>query len=157
MLTKMAEVSAITEELRGLLGVEWGPQVYEIEKGMIKKLAEAIDDPNPLWRDEAYAKKTRYGGIVAPPTFACSLRLDELYRQVRAAKCPLTRSLNGGNEIEYFQPIKVGDTISVTGKLADLREQMGSRGKMLFIILEVTYKNPRAEVAAIGRTTIIRY
>ena len=153
----MAEVSVITEELRGLLGVEWGPQVYEIEKGMIRKLAEAIDDPNPLWQDEAHAKKTRYGSIIAPPTFVTSLRLDELYGQVKMAKCPLTRLLNGGNEIEYYQPIKVGDTISVTGKLVDLRERTGKREKMLFMVLELTYKNQRDEVAAIGRNTLIKH
>jgi len=141
----LAEASAITDELRSLLNVEFGPEVYEIEKGMLKKFADAIDDPNPLWQK------------VAPPTFATALRLDELTQKVWTAKCPLTRFLNAGNELEYYQPIKVGDVISVTGKLADIREREGKMGKMLFMTLELTYKNQKGEIVIKGRNTIIRY
>lgn len=141
----MAEASVITDELRSLLNVEIGPQVYEIEKGMLKKFAEAIGDFNPLWQK------------VAPPTIATALRLDELTEKVWTAKCPLTRFLNAGNELEYYQPVKVGDVISVTGKLADLREREGKMGKMLFMTLELTYKNQKGEMVIKGRNTIIRY
>lgn len=141
----MAEASVITDELRSLLNVEVGPQVYEIEKGMLKKFAEAIGDPNPLWQK------------VAPPTIATALRLDELTEKVWTAKCSLTRFLNAGSELEYYQPVKVGDVISVTGKLADLREREGKMGKMLFMTLELTYKNQKGEIVIKGRNTIIRY
>lgn len=141
----MAEASAITDEIRNLLNVEFGPEVYEIEKGMVKKFAEAIDDPNPLWQK------------VAPPTFPTALRLEELTQKVWTVKCPLPRFLNGGSELEYYKPIKVGDVISVTGKLSDVREREGKTGKMLFMTLELTYKNQNGEVVAKGRNTLIRY
>ncbi len=141
----MAETSVITEEMRNLLNVEFGPEVYEIEKGMLKKFVQAIDDPNPLWQK------------VAPPTFVAALRLDELTQKIWTVKCPLSRFLNGGNEIEYYQPIKVGDVISVTGKLVDLREREGRLGKMVFMTVELTYKNQQGEIVAKGRNTLIRY
>lgn len=141
----MAEASVITDEMRSLLNVEFGPEVYEIEKGMFKKFAQAIDDPNPLWQK------------VAPPTFVTALRLDELTEKVWTVKCPLTRFLNAGNELEYYQPIKVGDVISVTGKLVDLREREGRMGKMVFMTLELTYKNQKGEIVVKGRNTLIRY
>ena len=46
----MSEEPIISDELQSLLNVEFGPEVYEIEKGMVRKFAEAIDDPNPLWQ-----------------------------------------------------------------------------------------------------------
>ncbi len=141
----MAEASVITDELKNLLNVEFGPEVYEVEKGMLKKFADAVGDPNPLWRK------------VAPPTFATALRLDELTQKMWTVKCPLTRFLNAGNELEYYQPIKVDDVISVTGKLADIREREGKMGKMLFMTLELTYKNQKGETVIKGRNTIIRY
>jgi hypothetical protein len=49
----LAGESVISEELQSLLNVELGPEVYEVEKGMLRKFAEAIDDPDPRWLEEA--------------------------------------------------------------------------------------------------------
>lgn len=153
----MAEVSGITQEMRELLSVDTEPIICEVEKGMIKKFAQAIDDNNPLWQDEEHAKKTGYGGIIAPPTFPTALSTGALFERFLLLESPFKRLLNGGNELEYFQPIKPGDVISVTAKIADLRERETKAGKMLFMVIEITYKNQRGEVAARERDTIIRY
>jgi acyl dehydratase len=139
------EEPIITEELQKLLNVEFGPEVYEIEKGMVRRFAEAIDDPNPLWRE------------VAPPTFPAALVPTALFHQMVTARCPLTRFLNGGNEMEYYQPIRAGDVISVTARLDKLRKMEGKEGKTLFMIMEINYKNQRGEMVARGRSTYIRY
>jgi len=128
-----------------LLNVEFGPEVYEIERGMVGKFAEAIGDPNPLWRQ------------VAPPTFLAALVPTELWHKMTTAKCPLTRFLNGGNELEYYQPIRVGDVISVTARLDKLRKMEGEEGTTLFMIMGVTYKNRKGGVVARGKNTYIRY
>ena len=141
----MSEAPIISDELKNLLDVELGPEVYEIEKGMVRKFAQAIDDPNPAWQK------------IAPPTFPTVLILEDLRHQMFAAECPLTRVLNGGNELEYYQKISIGDVISVTGKITSLRERTGKMGRMLFVTVELTYKNQRGEVAARGRNTHIRY
>ena len=155
-MTEAGEGSAITEEMESMLGVEMRPQVYEIEKGMIKKFAEAIDDPNPLWQDEAYARKARYGSIMCPPTFLMAIQLTEQVLWAKSVKCPLKGFLNGGNEFEYYQPIKLGDIISVTGKLVDLQGKIGKAGKIVIMIMENTYTNQHGEVVARSRDTFIR-
>ena len=65
--------SLVTDELRKLVGVESEPEVWEIEKGAIIKFAQSVEDRNPLWNDEGEARKTRYGGMIAPPTFTSML------------------------------------------------------------------------------------
>ena len=149
--------SVMTPELKKLVGVECPPTVWEIEKGAIVKFAESVDDPNPLWRDEKAARKTRYGGIVAPPTFSAMLRNDALQDMVFKLELSVKRVLNGGNELEFFQPIRPGDTITVTGKLANIAEREGTVGRMLILIFEYAFKNQFGEVVCIGRNTIIRY
>jgi hypothetical protein len=141
----LSEEPIISEELEGLLNVEYGPEVYEIEKGMVRKFAEAIDDPNPLWQQ------------VTPPTFPAALIPSELLHRLLTARCPLIRYLNGANELEYYQAIKPGDVISVTARLEKLRKMEGKEGRTLFMIVEITYTNQRGEVAARGRYTFIRY
>ncbi len=141
----MTDEPVISEELQNLLNAEFGPEIYEVEKGMLKKFVEAIDDPNPRWQE------------YAPPTFISAMLPNGLIRKLLAAKCSLNRYLNGGNEIEYRKPIRVGDTISVYSKLSRMREMKGQDGPSLFMIVEVTYKNQDEEVVATGRNTYIRY
>ena len=141
----MSDEPVITDELEGLLNKEFGPEVYEIEKGMVRKFAEAIDDPNPAWRE------------VAPPTFPAALVPTELLHKLVTAPCPLNRILNGASELEYYQPIKVGDVISVTASLSKLRKMEGKEGTTLFMIMEATYTNQSGEVVAKGKNTYIRY
>lgn len=155
-MAEAVEGSVITEEMRNMLGVEMGPRVYEIEKGWIRKFAEAIDDPNPLWQDEAYARKSRYGGIVCPPTFLLAIELTEQITWAMTVECPLKGFLNGANDFEYYQPIRWGDVISVTGKLVDLQEREAKTGKILIMVMEQTYTNQFKEVVAEGYHTFVR-
>lgn len=140
----MSEEPVISDELKGLLNVPFGPEVYEIEKGMVRKFVEAIEDPNPRWRE------------IAPPTFAAALVPTELVNRILNAKTPLKRILNGASELEYLKPIKIGDVISVTGTLTRLRQVQGQEGTSLFMITEVTYTNQRGEMVVKGRNTYIK-
>jgi len=137
--------SVITEELNALLNVEFGPEVYEIEKGMLKKFAEAIDDPNPRWQ------KT------APPTFPAALVPKALLNKLFNIEIPLKRLLNGTSDLEYLRPIEAGDVISVTARLTRLRQVQGAEGPTLFMFTEMTYTNQRGEVVVKGKNTYIKY
>ena len=141
----MSGESVITEEMESLLNVEFGPEVYDIEKGLVKKFAEAIDDPNPSWQE------------VTPPTFLAALVPAGLLHRLFNMECSLKRILNGSSELEYLQPIKIGDVISVTASLTKLRQMGGKEGTTLFMFTEVTYTNRDGEVAAKGKNTYIRY
>lgn len=46
-----------------------------VTEDLIRHFAYAVGDPNPLWRDPAYARSTRWGGIIAPPFLIVVLRL----------------------------------------------------------------------------------
>lgn len=153
----MSEGSVITDEVRNAIGMEFGPYVYEVEKGAIRKFAEAIGDPNPLWQDEEYASKSRYGGIIASPTFLFSLRFDEVTLRITELECPLKNELNGGSEIEYFQPVRPGDVITVKAKLTNITERQGRSGKLLFFPIDLTYENQKGELVAKHRFNFIRY
>jgi hypothetical protein len=137
--------SVIMEELNSLLNVEFGPEVYEIEKGMLKKFAEAIDDPNPRWLNEA------------PPTFPAALVPTQLLHKLFNADIPLKRLLNGTSELEYIKPIRAGDIISVAARLTRLRQVAGAEGPTLFMFTEMTYTNQRGEVVVKGKNTYIKY
>jgi acyl dehydratase len=151
----MAEESLITRELQDLLGKELEPEYFEVEKGHIRRFAQAIGDANHLFSDPEYARKSRYGGIIAPPTFLLDKGLNRMAYLIIDKKHPSTGFLNGGIEIEYYKPMRVGDVITSVAKLVDLKEKSSSRGKLLFLLVELTYRNQKGELVRKFRNTFI--
>lgn len=147
--------SVITEEIKNLIGVEY-TFCCEVEKGAIRKVAQAIGDPNPLWQDEEYAKKARYGGIIAPPSFFNSFGFADVVCMYVAAECPLKTGVNGEYEVEYYQPIKPGDIITMVIKLVDVKEKEGKKGKLLVMTIDLVCRNQRGEMVVKLQNTVIR-
>ncbi len=149
-----SENTFLTDEVRQrALGLQSGPATLEVEKGAVARFAEAVGDPSPLYNDEAAARKTRLGGLVAPPTFLRSLRLE----RPTLPDAPFERLLDGGSDWEYFEPVRVGDRVTGVVRIADLWERPGRLGTMLFTVLEFTYTNQLGEVVATQRNTLIYY
>jgi acyl dehydratase len=144
----------VTEEIRKLIGTESEPRTVEVERGAIRRFAEAIGDANPVFHDEKSARGTRFGGMIAPPTFCRSLGGGLFNVDL---KLPTFRGLDGGSDWEYFVPIRPGDRITVVSKLADIREAEGKLGPMVFIVTETRYTNQFGQLCVIQRSTGIRY
>ncbi|MBI2865836.1 MAG: MaoC family dehydratase N-terminal domain-containing protein [Chloroflexi bacterium] len=142
------------EELRQSIGAESPPVSIEVEKGHLRRFAQAIQDPNPLWQDEVAARATRYGGIVAPPTFLRALPVPMPKLEL---ELPLSRLLDGGSAWEYFHPVRAGDTISAHCRLTDLRERRGRASPLVFMVLETIYVNQLGQVVAKQSSTMVRY
>jgi acyl dehydratase len=134
------------EELKSKIGVEGPPLVYEIETGMIRRFAQTVGDLNPLWQDDEYGAKSGFGSIIAPPTFVLILGFDQIIHPL--TKGPSRTVLHGSTELDYYQPVKPKDVITVTTKIASVRERGGKIGRMTFVTFDITYKNQRQEVVA---------
>ena len=150
----MPDESVITQQMREAVGVDSAPATHEVEKGAIIRFARAIGDPNPIYSDEAAARQTRYGGLIAPPTFLRSLESSP--PEVDFPN-PYPEVLDGGSEWEYFEPVRPGDRITVTARIADLTERTGSLGNMLFVAFESRYVNHLGVLVAHQRGTYIYY
>ena len=47
-------------------GKTFPPYEFHVERGKIREFADAIGDPNPVYRDPDYAAKMGFAGIPAP-------------------------------------------------------------------------------------------
>ena len=145
----------LTEEMRQqAIGVESPPVTIEVEKGHIQRFAEAIGDPNPVYSDEAAARKSSYGSLIAPPTFLRSVRGVNLELPFELS---FSRRLDGGSDWEYFQPVRPGDRITAVARVAELAERTGRLGVMVFMTTVTTYTNQFDEVVATQTNTLIAY
>ena len=155
----MTQGSVITDEMKKAIGVESEPTIVLIEKEPIRRFAEAIGDPNPVYHDEEYAKKLGYRSIITPPGYhpQYSYPIKRGGREGPRFRMPFARNLNGGNEYEFFEPIQAGDVLSITNRLGDIYERDGRMGKMLFTISETVFRNQKSETVLIMRGTGISY
>src|SRR5271166_4791081 len=64
-------VNHITDEVKAVIGAHNGPVMayHPVEASEVRRFHQAIMDPSPRYWDEAWAKTSRYGGLVAPPAF----------------------------------------------------------------------------------------
>jgi len=146
----------VDEQARNQIGKTGEARTYEIERGAIRRFAEAIGDPNPIFNDEHEAHHSRFGTMIAPPTFCRSLGSPIPSVQLKGLGDSF-RGLDGGSDWEYLHPIRPGDRITVQSRLADLREAQGRLGPMVFIVMETTYTNQFGELCVTQRSTAIRY
>jgi acyl dehydratase len=160
----MAQKPLITDAVRAMIGQETVTTHY-ISREDIKKLAIAVDDLNPLYLDAKFAGKSRYGGIIALPLQIFML-VNQLAPQSEISfdgKAPgydppmdYAYSVMGGADIEFFTPIRAGDTITGRAKITDIVERQSSQGGWIAIVTrETTFSNQKGDAVAIQKMTSI--
>ena len=87
----------------------------------LRRYADAIGDFNPRFRDSGYAKTTKYGRLIAQPTFLSSAAHNLAGHKEVAEGRPVgfhtagARGFNSGNEWEYFRPVFEDDRLDYNG------------------------------------------
>ena len=150
----------IPEEAKQYVGKIDPPHVREVEKGAIRRYADAVGDDNPLYHDEEYAKKSRYGSIIAPPGFfgwatgeiSASSGIGLMGAVINAG---FYRILDAGMTYEFFLPVRAGDTLVASPKISEVTEKEGKSGTMIISHFEVSYLNQNGDLVARAYQTII--
>ena len=154
----MVQTKVLTGEMRErVIATEFESTTFEVEKSHITAFARAIGDDNPLWNDEAAARRSRYGGLIAPPTFTRLIVNSLRPRGTTQYPLPGTVQLDGGTQWRYFEPIRPGDRITQYRKITDVYERQGSAGPLIFIIGHSQFVNQFDETAVKMTGVSIRY
>ena len=131
-----AEYNRVIDELvesrnKNIGGIElvqveqWRPQAYplchpDVTVEAIRKWADCIGDLNPLWREPAYGKKTRWGSTIVPPMgetiFGCQPGWPPM------PKVPGWQQHPYGIDHKYFTVVRPGDTIRAFDKELGIKE-----------------------------------
>jgi len=163
----MAGKSAITPKMKKSIGTrlfeDFPPD--EVSLWAINRFIEATTDENPLWQDEKYAKKTRWGGIIAPPAFLHVFDpANRAFRQrpdlshmatIMPFELPFPKTFQAFYEFQFFLPLRTGDMITSTAKIGDVYEREGKSGKMVFVRMENEHRNQRKELAGITSEAMV--
>ena len=152
-------------EVTSLIGIIGDTAIMEVEKGAIKRYADAVGDSNPIYWDEEYAAKSRYGSIIAPPGFfgwpdkwsesgPTHTQLREVLKEA-VSKAGYSRVLDGGVEYEFFSPIRAGDVLTASPRIVDIYLRESKGGTLIFTIIETSYIRKDSQLVAKAYSKLI--
>jgi acyl dehydratase len=101
---------------------------YEVGREKIREFADAINDPNPAYRDRATAEKLGYPDVIAPPTFAIVVTMRAGHQVVMDPELGIdySRVVHGEQRFVHQRPIRAGDTLQVVVTVEDIRVAAGN-------------------------------
>jgi 3-hydroxybutyryl-CoA dehydratase len=122
---------------------------YVLTKEAIQLYCLSVGEDHPLYFDEAYAKASAFGGLIAPPSihillmFACTPADDWM-------RTPGT--VNAGQSWSYNKPARPGDTITLQARALD----KFIKRERLFVVHDNVFFNQHGDVICSGRGQTIR-
>jgi len=141
----------------------------EVNKAMIRIWCEMLEDANPLYTDEAYARSSEYGGIISPPTMVLTWAMpaywpaphlppDALIDQMDLPLGELPLNLSVESTDEYILPLRPGDKLHYRTRLDNVTPLKKTRlGTGHFITTTTFYHNQREELVATHLHVLFRY
>jgi len=124
----------------------------------VAEFARALGDRNPLYVDPDAARRGPFGTVVAPPTYPIAFMTQAMAGGMETF---LELGLNfmtlvhGEQEFEYARPIRAGETLTLTGRIADVYEKAGSSGPLDFVVLETEARDTEGRPVFFSRNTLI--
>jgi acyl dehydratase len=138
---------------RSLIGTSAAPFAVEVEKGAIRRFAEAIGETSEIYFDEAFARSLGYQGIVAPPTFPTTFRPPSKPGWI--AGLDEGRFLAGEQGFRYQRPIFAGDRLQCELRFTDVQDKRSSKGDMELIIQDLIVTAPSGDTVCVNRRVVI--
>ncbi len=139
-----------------LIGKETPTVVAEVKAEETIPFAKALGDLNPLYVDEKAAAASPFGALLAPPTFPVTLaagNMDpDLFFELGLNFASI---VHGEQEFEYVRPLRVGERVTIKGRVADISEKQGKSGTMDVVVLETTGYDESGQKIYTARMTLL--
>ncbi|BBX66452.1 hypothetical protein MSAS_56260 [Mycobacterium saskatchewanense] len=150
---------AVTDEARARVGTVTAR--YRSDPVSVRQIREYIagtggrpEELNDINDDELVAPPLFFHAACRPVVAEGDLQPDGQYPFL-GVQGVSGRTMAGGHKYEVLAPVRVGDVLTVTERLADIAEKSGKTGPLVFVTTQSEYHNQRDELVARYRQTVI--
>jgi len=97
---------------------------YEVSRVKIAEFADAIGDPNPVYRDSAAARAAGHPDVIAPPTFAIVISMAASGTAMADPDLGLNYAMvvHGEQRFSYLRPLTAGDVVTAQPTITEIRD-----------------------------------
>jgi len=142
-----AETKIEIEFDRSKLGQVVGETDITVTEEAILRYSKAIGETDPKYT-------TPGPDLLAPPGIITVL--EEAPRRGLEIRVPFAKTtMHGGSALFSYGPIRVGDKLHVTARLADVYTKTGRSGPMGFVVYENWYTRPDGTIVAKIQDTML--
>lgn len=136
---------------RKFIGMALPPFVVTAEAGGLSSFAAALGETDPIYVDEAAARRAGHSGIPLPPTYLFSLELACAPGEWRAGiGIDPSRIVQGEQAFSYLRMAYVGDVLLFETRISDIYEQ----NAFDCVVRETRVTNQHGEHVADLRSTL---
>jgi len=110
---------------RDYVGKSFPPSApYEVSRVKLAEFADAIGDPNPVYRDRKAAQQAGHPDVIAPPTFPIVISLASSAQAITDPGLNLNYAMvvHGEQRFEYARPLVAGDVVTAQVTISDIKE-----------------------------------
>ncbi|MBK5100772.1 MAG: MaoC family dehydratase N-terminal domain-containing protein [Desulfobacteraceae bacterium] len=119
----------------------------------LRNFVNGIGDSNPIYRDEEYAKGTKYGAVTAPPSWVASVFPHWVLQGL-----PGVHADHSASDWEFLRPIYINDKITPKCYFVGFDTKSSKfAGKTVFEYQRFEYWNQRDELVSRGYNLLVRY
>jgi len=139
---------------REYLGRTFAPtEPYEVSRVKIAEFADAIGDPNPVYRDRAAAQAAGHSDVVAPPTFAIVISMASSGRAVMDPGLGINYAMvvHGEQRFEYSRQIQAGDLLSAQVTITDIKQA----GRNVLLTTQTDIRTVDGEHVCTAHSTLV--
>ena len=138
-----------------IIGKPTGAWKITVERGPVTAFANALHDPNPVYRDARAAHDAGFDDLPAPPTFTFAMSfwgafaedqpddptggVNPMHGVMGALHAQGALVLHGEQEFTYHRTVQVGDVLVGQGKVMDVYEKDTDAATMTFIVIRTDW------------------
>jgi acyl dehydratase len=126
---------------------------YEVSRVKIAEFADAIGDPNPLYRDRAAAQAAGYADVIAPPTLAIVISMASSAQAVADPGLGLNYAMvvHGEQRFEYSRQLMAGDVVTAQPTISDIK----NAGRNVLMTTETQIRTVDGEHVCTAYSTLV--
>src|SRR5262245_31116854 len=135
---------------KDMIGRELSTGSATIDGAHVAAFASALRDPNPAYQGP--------DASTAPLTYPIAFMAQAMAGGMNSfleLGLDFMTLVHGEQEVECLRPLRIGETLTLTGRVGDVYEKTGSSGTLDFVVLETEAKDADGKPVFFSRNTLI--
>jgi len=126
---------------------------YEVSRVKIAEFADAIGDPNPLFRDADAARAAGYPDVIAPPTFPIVVAIGASASAISDPGLGLNYAMvvHGEQKFAYSRPLHAGDVVTAQSTITSIKQA----GSLTMLTTETEIRSLAGEHVCTAMNTLV--